>query len=291
MKLKMTKILALIILTIVVAGTALAAAIYLKHKDDKNKQIMQNSEKFSLKTLKNPIITVIYDNNPYKQGLKTAWGFSCIIKGAEQTILFDTGGDGSILLANMKELNISPEEIDLVVLSHIHNDHVGGLTDLLEINSEVTIYLPASFPESFKREISKYGAKTIDVRKPVEIVEGIYSTGELGTYIIEQSLVIHTEKGMIVITGCAHPGIVTIVSKAKDLFNKDILLATGGFHLASERESKIRKIVNDIKELGVHYIGPCHCSGDLARNLFREEFGNNYVEVGAGRVITMDELK
>jgi 7,8-dihydropterin-6-yl-methyl-4-(beta-D-ribofuranosyl)aminobenzene 5'-phosphate synthase len=291
MKLKMTKILVLIILTIVVAGTALAAAIYLKHKDDKNKQIMQNSEKLSLKVLKNISITVIYDNNTYKQGLKTAWGFSCIIKGAEQTILFDTGGDGSILLANMKELNISPEEIDLVVLSHIHNDHVGGLTDLLEINSEVTIYLPASFPEGFKREISKYGAKTIDVQKPAEIVEGIYSTGELGTYIIEQSLVILTEKGMIVITGCAHPGIVTIVSRAKDLFNKDILLAIGGFHLASERESKIRKIVTNIKELGVHYIGPCHCSGDLARNLFRKEFGNNYVEVGAGRVITMDELK
>jgi 7,8-dihydropterin-6-yl-methyl-4-(beta-D-ribofuranosyl)aminobenzene 5'-phosphate synthase len=286
-----TKTLALIILIFVAAGMALAATIYLKNKYDVRKQVMQNTEYFYEEDLKNLIITVIYDNNLYKQGLKTAWGFSCIIKGAEKTILFDTGGDGSILLANMKELNISPEEIDLVVLSHIHNDHVGGLIDLLEINPEVTIYLPASFPESFKRNINKYGAKTIDVRNPMEICKGIYSTGELGKFIIEQSLVIHTEKGMIVITGCAHPGIVTIVSRAKDLFNKDILLATGGFHLASERESKIRKIVNDMKELGVHYIGPCHCSGDLARELFREEFDKHYVEVGAGRVITMDEFK
>jgi 7,8-dihydropterin-6-yl-methyl-4-(beta-D-ribofuranosyl)aminobenzene 5'-phosphate synthase len=291
MKLKMTKILALIILTIVVAGTALAAAIYLKHKDDKNNQVMQNKEKFTLKALKNLSITVVYDNNPYKQGLKTAWGFSCIIKGTEKTILFDTGGDGSILLANMQELDINPEEIDLVVLSHIHNDHVGGLTDFLEINPGVTIYLPASFPENFKRNISKCGAKTIDVREPVEIGKGVYSTGELGTHIIEQSLIIVTEKGIILITGCAHPGIVKIINKAKDLFNKDVLFATGGFHLARERGSEISNIITDVKELGVHYIGPCHCSGDLARNLFRKEFGNNYIEVGVGRVINLDELE
>jgi 7,8-dihydropterin-6-yl-methyl-4-(beta-D-ribofuranosyl)aminobenzene 5'-phosphate synthase len=286
-----TKTLALIILIFVAAGMALAATIYLKHKYDIRKQVMQNTENLYKEDLKNLSITVIYDNNLYMQGLKTAWGFSCFIKGAEKNILFDTGGDGSILLSNMKKLSIDPGEIDLVILSHIHNDHVGGLHDFLEINPEVTIYIPASFPENFKRSISKYGAKAIDVRKPMEIVEGIYSTGELGTFIIEQSLIILTEKGMIVITGCAHPGIVTILSKAKDLFNKDILLATGGFHLASERESKIRNIISDIQELGVHYIAPCHCSGDLARNLFRKEFGKNYIEFGAGRVITLNEFK
>ena len=291
MKLKMTKILALIILIIVVAGAALAATVYLKRKDDIKKQVMQNVEDFSVEALENLSITIIYDNNTYKKGLNTAWGFSCIITGAEKNILFDTGGDGSILLANMKELDINPEEIDLVVLSHIHNDHVGGLTDLLEINPGVTIYLPSSFPEGFKRDISKYGAKTIDVREPVEILKGVYSTGELGTHIIEQTLIIHTERGMILITDCAHPGIVTIAGKAKDLFKKDILLAIGGFHLARERGSEISNIVNDLKKLGVHYIGPCHCSGDLARNLFRKEFGKNYVEVGVGRVINLNEFK
>ena len=248
-------------------------------------------EDFSVEALENLNITIIYDNNHYKNGLKTAWGFSCIIKGTEKNILFDTGGDGSILLANLKELDINPEEIELVVLSHIHNDHVGGLTDLLEINPELTIYLPASFPGNFKKNIGKYGAKTFDVREPVEISRGTYSTGELGTHIIEQSLIIHAKKGMILITGCAHPGIITIAKKAKDLFKKDILLALGGFHLASERGNEISNIINDLKKLGVQYIGPCHCSGDLARQLFRKEFADKYIDVGVGKMITLNELK
>jgi 7,8-dihydropterin-6-yl-methyl-4-(beta-D-ribofuranosyl)aminobenzene 5'-phosphate synthase len=76
-------------------------------------------------------ITVTYDNNLYTEGLITAWGFSCFIRGAEKTILFDTGGNGSILLANMKELDINPQEIDVAVISHIHGDHAGGIERFL----------------------------------------------------------------------------------------------------------------------------------------------------------------
>ena len=96
---------------------------------------------------------------------------------------------------------------------------------------------------------------------------------------------------MILITGCAHPGIATIVNKAKELFKKDVLLAIGGFHLSREREVEIRDLITDLKKSGVQYIGPTHCSGDFARKLFREEFDKNYVDVGVGRVITLNELK
>lgn len=291
MKSKMQKISALIILIIVLSGTLLAVTNYYKNKDEKKEQVMHNKDKFSPKALKNLSITVIYDNNPYKDGLETAWGFSCIIKGTEKTILFDSGGDGSILLANMKKLGINPEEIDLVVLSHIHNDHVGGLSSFLKVNPDVTIYIPESFPSGFKKNISKYNAEIVDVSEPVEIGEGIYLTGELGQKIIEQSLVINTEKGMILITGCAHPGIATIVNKVKDLYKKDILLAMGGFHLSRERESEIRHLIAGLKSSGVKYTGPTHCSGNTARQLFRNEFNLNYVDIGVGKVITLDELK
>jgi 7,8-dihydropterin-6-yl-methyl-4-(beta-D-ribofuranosyl)aminobenzene 5'-phosphate synthase len=117
------------------------------------------------------------------------------------------------------------------------------------------------------------------------ICESVYSTGELGTWIREQSLIIHTDKGLIVITGCAHPGIVKIVKTAKTVIRDDVLLIMGGFHLAGTSKPGIEDIISKIKKLGVRYAGPCHCSGDLARQLFKIEYGNNYIDVGVGRTI------
>jgi len=252
---------------------------------------MQSNEKISPAVLKNPGITVLYDNNPYKEGLTAAWGFSCLVWGAEKTILFDTGGDGSILLSNMEKLCINPEKIDLIVLSHIHEDHAGGLQNILERNSDITIYLPASFPKSFKDNVEKYGAKKVEVTGPLEICRGIDSTGELGSWLKEQSLIIHTERGLIVITGCAHPGIVKIVNRAKDVFNREVLLVMGGFHLGGVNKAEIERIILCFRNSGACYAGPCHCSGNAARDMFRKEYGRNFMNIGAGRKITMEDLK
>jgi len=94
-------------------------------------------------------ITVIYDNNPYEKELETEWGFAAIINGTDKTILFDTGG-GHLLLDNMQKLSMEPNCVDVVVLSHIHDDHTGGLNSFLEENSDVPIYLPKSFHKSSK---------------------------------------------------------------------------------------------------------------------------------------------
>jgi 7,8-dihydropterin-6-yl-methyl-4-(beta-D-ribofuranosyl)aminobenzene 5'-phosphate synthase len=279
-----------VIIAVELAGT-LFGLINIHNKKHKNlKQAMQDSSNITAISPANIKITVIYDNNRFKKGLETAWGFSCVVTGTEKTILFDTGGDGSILLSNMKELGIKPENIDLIVLSHIHNDHVGGLQSFLEVNHKVTIYMPAAFPESFKDDIREYGAKIIEIQGPRELVKGVCTTGTLGTTIIEQSLVILTEKGLVLITGCAHPGILRIIDKAKEIFNQEVLLAMGGFHLSRERGRDIENLVSDIKKLGVKYIGPCHCSGDVARQLFREEYAENYIDVGVGKVIGLKDL-
>ena len=73
-------------------------------------------------------IVVVYDNYQVNSNLSPAWGFGCVIRTPTQDILFDTGGDSSILLSNMEKMNIDPKDIDIVVISHIHGDHVGGLT-------------------------------------------------------------------------------------------------------------------------------------------------------------------
>lgn len=236
-------------------------------------------------------ITVIYDNNPYREEMETAWGFSCVVKGPEKTILFDTGGDGARLLRNMKKLGIDPREIDMVVLSHIHGDHVGGLHEFLEKNPKVAVYVPESFPERFKKEAEAYGAVVLDVKGALKIHERVYSTGEMGNGIKEQALIVRTDRGLIVITGCAHPGIVEIIESAKALLSDDVLLAIGGYHLGGKSREALRDIISDFRRLGVRYVGPCHCTGDTAMQMFEEEYRDDFVRIGVGRVITLEDLK
>jgi 7,8-dihydropterin-6-yl-methyl-4-(beta-D-ribofuranosyl)aminobenzene 5'-phosphate synthase len=93
-----------------------------------------------------------------------------------------------------------------------------------------------------------------------------------------------------VITGCAHPGIVQIVTASKNLIKDNVFLVIGGFHLRDNSQSEIENIIYRLKNLGVRYVGPCHCTGDLARDLFKKEFGEYYIEVGVGKRIFFKDL-
>jgi len=143
-------------------------------------------------------IIILYDNNAYDKKLRPAWGFSCLVKLPHKSILFDTGGDRSILLANLEKLEIDPQEIEVVFLSHIHGDHVGGLAGFLRKNSNVVVHLPESFPQRFKDRIKALGATVEEVDGSKELFDNVYTTGELGTGIIEQSLIIKTDKGLLI---------------------------------------------------------------------------------------------
>ena len=118
-------------------------------------------------------------------------------------------------------------------------------------------------------------------RTLAKICDGVYTTGELGTWIKEQSLVINTDKGLVVISGCAHPGIVDIVKKAKEQLNKNVYLVLGGFH------SPPLSVVQKFRELGVEKVAPCHCTGDEAIRAFKEEYQENFIENGVGKIISI----
>jgi len=235
-------------------------------------------------------IKIVCDNNPYASELNTAWGFSALLTGAEKTILFDTGGNGSLLLDNMEKLAIDPDKIDVIVLSHIHGDHTGGLGSLLEKNRQVDVYLPKSLPKKFKQNIRKGGAGLIEVEEPLKICEGVYSTGQLGKLIKEQSIIVRTKAGLIIMTGCAHPGILKMVKAARESAAGSVLLVLGGFHLEWATAGRIEKIISTFKQWHVQYVGPCHCCGHKARNLFEKCYGKNYINTGAGKVIGVAKL-
>lgn len=232
-------------------------------------------------------LITLYDNYQSDPNLQTGHGFSCLVKYKNQNILFDTGADSPILLSNMEKLGLDPQEIEIVVLSHIHSDHVNGLWGLLERNKNVKVYIPASFPDSFREKIKSYGASYQDVKEPIKLMEGVYSTGELGISIKEQALAVKTEKGLVVLTGCAHPGVEEMVRKAKEFIGDEIYLVMGGFHLGGTPDSEIEEIIENLKQLGVDRVSPCHCSGDRARQLFQARFGENYIDNGVGKVINL----
>jgi len=230
-------------------------------------------------------LTVVYDNYALTEGTKADWGFSCLIEGTDKTILFDTGTRGDILLGNMEVLGIDPASVDAVVLSHIHRDHIGGLGSILDTKADISVYFGDSFPAAFAQDILDRGARPVRVRGPVEICENVFSTGELEGSTPEQSLILDTKRGLIIITGCSHPGVVTILKRAKELFDKDISLVFGGFHLTSASETAVRRIIESFKALGVRTCGPTHCTGDRAIALFREAYGTNCIPMGVGQII------
>jgi len=239
------------------------------------------------------VLTIVYDNNDYDPSLQTAWGFSCLVETGETTILFDTGGDASTLLDNMERLGIDPQAIDAVVLSHIHGDHTGGLLGLLEVGvrpgEDRTVYVPLVFPASFKEGVRAY-AELVEVEGPLEISPGIYTTGQVGSGIVEQALAVETGEGLVVVTGCAHPGIVEMVRRAKEVVGGeegDVALVVGGFHLGSASQAQIERIVADFRRLGVRRVAPCHCTGDRARRAFADEFGPDCILAGVGKVLTV----
>ncbi|WFO74880.1 MBL fold metallo-hydrolase [Desulfurococcaceae archaeon MEX13E-LK6-19] len=236
-------------------------------------------------------VYVVYDNNPYLSGLAVSWGLSLYIVVDDLVLLFDTGGNGDILLENMRKLGLDPSSIDVVVLSHIHGDHVGGLFKLLEVNPNITVYLPESFPVDFKNRIVSMGARIVEVKEPTVISKGVMTTGEIyGNGVYEQALIIITHSGTLVFTGCAHPGVDKIVSRAAELTGTKILLVGGGFHLAGSSEDRIKSIINTFKEYGVEYVMPIHCSGDLARQLFKEAYGDKCILAGVGYSFTLQDL-
>jgi len=212
-------------------------------------------------------IMIVYDNEALKKGLIKGWGFSSLI---DDDILLDTGGDGVALLHNLKELDINPRDIKAVVLSHGHGDHTGGLLDLLEKNQNLSVYALPSFYTALKNQIPAK-TKLVEVREPMQIREDVFTTGGLGTYIEEQSLICLDKRGIFVITGCSHSGVHNIINAASKF--GEVYGIIGGFHGFSDF---------DILK-GVKLISPCHCTS-YKRELARA-FPKQYVKCGVGLVI------
>ncbi len=230
-------------------------------------------------------IKILYDNKTSKKNILAGWGFSCFV---DDRILFDTGEKSESLLNNMKEMGVDAARIREVVISHDHWDHTGGLPGILKGKEVVKVYICHSFGAELRNEIRSSRGFIIEPADFREISENIFATGPIhGKHksqdIEEQALVASTPKGISVITGCAHPGIVKMVERAKKEFpDKKIYSVIGGFHLKDKGRDEIVSVVEELKALGVEKAGPAHCTGEEAINIFKESFKDNFIPIAAG---------
>ncbi len=230
-------------------------------------------------------IKIIFNNRAADPRLSIGWGFSCLVA---ERILFDSGENKDYLFHNIKIMGVDISTIDRVVISHDHWDHTGGLWELLKRKKGLKVYSCPGFSREFKEKALGLGAELIELDKPKEIIEDIFVSGEIegfyhGEYMPEQALYIKTDNGLTVITGCAHPGIIKIVEKAKSIFNKeDIYSVFGGFHLQDKSKEELKKVVDNFKALGVKRAGPTHCSGKEAEDIFKDFYKDNFIAADSG---------
>jgi len=226
--------------------------------------------------------SIVFDNYKANEKLESFWGFSCMI---EDYFLFDTGSNGRALVRNMTKMGFDLNELKYLFISHPHWDHIGGIDSVVDINRKMTLFLPDSLSALYIRDLKKLSREVKVINEyPRKLFGKFYSTGVMQP-IGEQSLVIDEGEFSIVVTGCAHPGIVNIVKRAIEMLNKPVLYAIGGFHLMRSSEEEIAEAVSELKNLGVEYVTPTHCSGDLAIEMFKKAYGENYISGGVGRII------
>jgi 7,8-dihydropterin-6-yl-methyl-4-(beta-D-ribofuranosyl)aminobenzene 5'-phosphate synthase len=208
-------------------------------------------------------LTIVYDNEVFQAGLQADWGFACLVEVNDRRILFDTGAKGALLLHNMEMLALEPGNIPEIFISHDHWDHTGGLSEILRLNGEATVYLPgfsARLPEA---------RRVVQVKGPCALSESLFSTGELKG--AEQSLVIKTARGLVVVCGCSHPGVGAILEAASQFGRVSALV--GGLHGFKEF----------VRLADLSLVCPCHCTQHQKK--IRELYPGITVRGGAGKVL------
>jgi 7,8-dihydropterin-6-yl-methyl-4-(beta-D-ribofuranosyl)aminobenzene 5'-phosphate synthase len=263
-------------------------------------------------------ITILYDAFGKDAAMRKDWGFSALVEVAGKRILFDTGNDRDIFAANVKAKGVDLNNIDFVVLSHRHSDHMAGLSHVLSVNPKVKIYAPldglggiygSSLPSSVYRkdgslppdmryydgmppDVVKLGRAWQDanielIDKTTEIAPGITLIALVsevpGTRELrELSLAVNTPDGLVLVVGCSHPGIEKIVEAAAAI-NPKFHLVAGGFHLLVASDDATAKIVAALKDtFKVENVAPGHCSGEPMFAALKRAFGNRYVYAGVG---------
>ncbi|AFK51709.1 beta-lactamase domain protein [Thermogladius calderae 1633] len=206
--------------------------------------------------------TVIYDDLPsFIEGCTRDFGLSVHISLEGLSLLFDAGSRPEVLLKNSRTAGLDLSKIRLVVVSHPHTDHTGGLKALA--SGGPTVYVPHGQHKGLQEWLNLIGLKEVVVVKGVrELYRGVYVIPFPESQISEQALLVESGGGYTMFVGCSHPGVHYMVGRAVEEGFK-VERVVGGLHLSGQPEYKARATVMELKRLGVKELLPLHCSGDL----------------------------
>ena len=213
------------------------------------------------------------------------WGLSFLI---DDDLLFDTFCSAELLKASCEKYHIEPKKIRHVVLSHEHWDHTGGLWWLLGQQPKIRVYTGSRFSRAFKEKAGAYGAALVETAEPVQIKDGIFTSGEIeGSYrgqpLFEQALILRQQDTLAVITGCAHPGILKMLTYIGREFREPIVLLTGGLHLMNQQPEDIAQITTVLDAVyRIKSIAPFHCTGKRAIRYMKKNIPHSYMKITAG---------
>lgn len=265
-------------------------------------------------------ITVLVDNKTSRADLDAEHGLAIWIEYREKRILFDTGQSDAVI-KNAKQLGVDLADTDAIVISHGHYDHTGGLKAVLDFAPKAKIYLhTAAIETKFSRKTS--GAKSIGMSDsakkaikgrnviwtatPAQLFPGMAVTGQVprinnfedvgGAFFLDencqradevlddQTLFIESSRGLIIVLGCAHAGVVNIMNYVAELTSQSHIYAIiGGTHLLNASSERIGRTIEAVKRYKAQRIGLAHCTGSEAVAKFRDIFKERCFECAAGK--------
>ena len=280
------------------------------------------------------ITVIIEDSAGFDSGLLAQHGVSFFVEARyrekRMRLLFDTGQDAEPLLHNMQLLGIDPKGMDMVVLSHCHYDHSGGLMGFLKaagsqrlpVIAHPTVFRPnftinpllrthGLFPDARRDSIEKAGGDLLLTSEPLPLFPGVVTSGEimdivefeqsltLKAYTLSEgkviqdrlsddlSLIFKLPAGLVILSGCSHPGIISIVEKAKNQTGiEQVAAVIGGFHLISADDQRINETLDAFSAMEGAEVYTGHCTGFKASCALSEKLKKRFHKLQTGLKIT-----
>jgi len=213
-------------------------------------------------------VSIVFDNRCVNEGFLTGYGFSALLYSnlSDKYLLFDTGGNGEVLVHNIKELGVDPTMIEKVIISHNHYDHMGGLSGFYAQNPNIELYIPYNI-KKYERNFPQ--AKVYLYKEIKEIDDSVFVSGPIGTSIREEALFCKNNEGkFVILVGCTHPGLENFITMAREM--GEIEAVIGGFH-GFRKYSYLE---------GINFIGACHCTSHVAE--IRKRYPEHFKKVCVG---------